>query len=108
MSQIGTFTRTTDGFFGRIRTLTLNAEVTILPVDSTDAENAPERRVFLNGVEVGAAWERTGEKAGTWLSITIDDPSLVEPIRARMFEADAKKGIWSLHWSRRMRRDCEA
>lgn len=108
MSQIGTFTRTPDGFFGRIRTLTLNAEVTILPADGTDADHAPEHRVFLDGVEVGAAWERFGEKAGTWLSITIDDPSLVEQIRARMFEADAEKSLWSLHWSRRMRRDNEA
>lgn len=108
MSQIGTFTRTPDGFFGRIRTLTLNAEVTILPADDTDAENTPEHRVFLDGIEVGAAWERTGEKAGTWLSINIDDPSFGEPIRARLFEADAKKDIWSLHWSRRMRRDNEA
>ncbi|MCD4512190.1 DUF736 domain-containing protein [Brucella pseudogrignonensis] len=108
MSQIGTFTRTDDGFFGRIRTLTLNAEVSILPTDDTDAENAPEHRVFLDGMEVGAAWERTGEKAGTWLSIAIDDPSFVTPIRARMFEADARKGTWALHWTRRMRRDSEA
>lgn len=108
MGQIGTFTRTPDGFFGRLRTLTLDAEVTILPADGTEAENAPEHRVFLDGMEVGAAWERTGEKAGTWLSITIDDPSFVAPIRARMFEADASKGTWALHWSRRMRRDSEA
>ncbi|MGU3400456.1 DUF736 domain-containing protein [Brucellaceae bacterium D45D] len=108
MSQIGTFTRNDDGFFGRIRTLILDAEVAILPVDATDAENAPEHRVFLDGVEVGAAWERTGEKAGTWLSITIDDPSFGEPIRARLFEADSGKSHWSLHWSRRMRRDGEA
>ncbi|HEY0123223.1 MAG TPA: DUF736 family protein [Rhizobium sp.] len=107
MSQIGTFTRTPDGFFGRIRTLTLDAEVAILPADDTDAENAPEHRVFLDGVEVGAAWERTSEKAGTWLSLTIDDPSFAEPVRARLFEADAKKGTWGLHWSRRMRRDSE-
>lgn len=108
MSQIGTFTRTADGFFGRIRTLTLNAEVTILPADNTDAENAPEHRVFLDGIEVGAAWVRTGEKAGTWFSITIDDPSFGEPIRARLFESDAGKSLWSLHWTRRMRRDNEA
>lgn len=108
MSQIGTFTRTPDGFFGRIRTLTLDAEVAILPTDDTDAENAPEHRVFLDGMEVGAAWERKGEKAGTWLSLTIDDPSFAEPVRARLFEADAKNGTWWLHWSRRMRRDSEA
>jgi len=108
MSQIGIFTRNDDGFFGRIRTLILDAEVAILPADDTDTENAPEHRVFLDGVEVGAAWERTGEKAGTWLSIAIDDPSFSEPVRARLFEADAGKKLWGLHWSRRMKRDGEA
>lgn len=108
MAQIGTFTRNDDGFFGRIRTLTLDVEVAILPADDTDAENAPEHRVFLDGLEVGAAWDRTGDKAGSYLSLTIDDPSFLEPIRARLFEADAKKGVWNLHWTRRKKNDGEA
>ncbi|AUX79007.1 DUF736 family protein [Sinorhizobium fredii] len=35
----------------------------------------------------------------------IDDPSFVEPIRARMFESDTKMDIWNLHWMRKGRRD---
>lgn len=108
MAQIGTFTRNDDGFFGRIRTLTLDVEVAILPADDADAENAPEHRIFLDGQEVGAAWDRTGDKAGSYLSLTIDDPSFPEPIRARLFEADAKKGSWNLHWTRRKKNDGEA
>lgn len=108
MAQIGTFTRNDDGFFGRIRTLTLDVEVAILPADETDAENAPEHRVFLDGLEVGAAWDRTGDKAGSYLSLTIDDPSFFEPIRARLFESDAKKNTWNLHWTRRKKNDGEA
>ncbi len=108
MAQIGTFTRNDDGFFGRVRTLTLDVEVAILPADDTDAENAPEHCVFLDGLEVGAAWDRTGDKAGSYLSLTIDDPSFPEPIRARLFEADAKKGAWNLHWTRRKKTDGEA
>lgn len=108
MAQIGTFTRNDDGFFGRVRTLTLDVEVAILPADGTDAENAPEHRVFLDGLEVGAAWDRTGDRAGSYLSLTIDDPSFLEPIRARLFEADAKKAAWSLHWKRRNKNDGEA
>ncbi len=108
MAQIGTFTRKDDGFFGRIRTLTLDAEVTILPIDETDAENAPNHRIFADGLEVGAAWDRTGERAGAYLSVTIDDPSFVEPIRARMFESDTRKDTWNLHWSRKSRRDEQA
>lgn len=108
MVQIGTFTHKADGFFGRIRTLTLNAEVTILPIDETDAENAPNHRIFADGLEVGAAWDRTGERAGAYLSVTIDDPSFVEPIRARMFESDTRKDVWNLHWTRKTRRDEQA
>jgi uncharacterized protein (DUF736 family) len=105
MTQIDTFTRNSDGFFGRVRTLTLNAEVTILPADDTDAENAPDHRIFADGLEVGAAWDRTGERAGAYLSVTIDDPSFVEPIRARMFASDTNKDEWALHWTRKTRRD---
>lgn len=108
MTQIGIFTRNSDGFFGRIRTLALDAEVTILPADETDAENAPNHRIFGDGLEVGAAWNRTGERAGAYLSVTIDDPSFVEPIRARMFESDTGKDVWNLHWTRKTRRDEQA
>lgn len=108
MAQIGTFTRKADGFFGRIRTLTLDAEVTIHPIDETDAENAPSHRIFADGLEVGAAWDRTGERAGAYLSVTIDDPSFVKPIRARLFESDTKKDVWNLHWTCKMRCDGEA
>lgn len=105
MTQIGTFTRKTDGFFGRIRTLTLDVEVSILPADATDAESAPNHRVFCDGLEVGAAWDRTGERAGPYLSVTIDDPTFVAPIRALMFASETKKDGWNLHWTRKTRRD---
>lgn len=107
MPQIGTFTRNGDGFFGRVRTLTLDVEVAILPADGSDAENAPDHRVFFDGLEVGAAWDRTGEKAGTYLSMTIDDPAFAEPMRVRLFESDTRKDTWTLHWSRRTKRDGE-
>ncbi|PRD43070.1 DUF736 domain-containing protein [Phyllobacterium phragmitis] len=108
MAQIGTFTRNDDGFFGRVRTLTLDVEMTILPAEGSDAENAPNHRVFCDGLEVGAAWDRTGDRAGGYLSVTIDDPSFVEPIRTRLFESDTKKDTWNLHWTRRKKNDGEA
>lgn len=108
MSQIGSFTRNNDGFFGRIRTLAFDVEVTILPADGTDAENAPNHRIFADGLEVGAAWDRIGDRAGTYLSVTIDDPIFVQPIRAHLFESDTKKDVWNLHWSRKTKRDDQA
>lgn len=100
MPRIGTFTRNEDGFFGDIRTLMLRAKFSILPADNSGAENAPDHRVFCDGTEIGAAWERTGEKAGSYLSVVIDDPSFPRPIHARLFQSDAGNGAWTQHWSR--------
>ena len=107
MTQIGAFTRKEDGFFGRVRTLVFDAEVSILPIDESDTENAPNHRVFCNGMEVGAAWDRTGDRAGAYLSVTIDDPILNHPIRARLFESDTKKDVWNLLWTRRKKQEGE-
>ena len=37
MAQIGTFTRTTDGFAGTVRTLMLNRDLVIIPAETSDA-----------------------------------------------------------------------
>jgi uncharacterized protein (DUF736 family) len=105
MAQIGTFTRNDDGFFGNISTLTLDAKLAILPAEISDAENAPNHRVFCEGMEIGAAWNRTGEKAGNYLSVSIDDPSFTQSIHANLFQSDAEKSVWTLHWSRQSKRD---
>ncbi|AZO05113.1 MULTISPECIES: DUF736 domain-containing protein [unclassified Mesorhizobium] len=105
MAQIGTFNRTEDGFFGNISTLRLDAKLTILPAGKSDAENAPDHRIFCEGIEIGAAWVRTGEKAGSYLSVSIDDPSFTQPIRANLFQSGAAKDVWHLHWSRQPKRD---
>lgn len=53
-----------------------------MPATSSDAEYAPDYRVHLGdadaGPEVGAGWKRTGEKAGTYLSLVLDDPMLAQ------------------------------
>ncbi|MEI9414144.1 DUF736 domain-containing protein [Mesorhizobium sp. Cs1321R2N1] len=105
MSQIGIFTRNDDGFFGNIVTLTIDAKLAILPVEKSDAENAPEHRIYCDGVEIGAAWDRTGEKAGAYLSVLIDDPSFTQPIRANLFQVPTEKDVWNLHWSRPSKRE---
>ena len=48
----------------------------------------------------GAGWKRTGEKAGEYLSVLLDDPALPQPIRANLFRDDDAGSSWSLHWSR--------
>ena len=80
MVHIGAFTRTANGYSGRLQTLTLDVELTLVPANSGGGENAPDFRIHrgasARGAEVGAAWKRTGENAGDYLSLLIDDPSL--------------------------------
>lgn len=104
MAQIGTFTRSANGYTGQIRTLTLDIELTLVPADETEAERAPDYRIHLGpddqGPEVGAGWKRTGEKAGDYVSLVIDDPAFTQPIRANLFQSDAKGKSFHLLWNR--------
>ena len=104
MSLIGEFTRTKSGYGGRIRTLALDAALVLVPAEHSDAENAPDYRVHLgddsDGPEVGAGWKRTGEKAGEYVSLQLDDPTFAQPIRANLFQSADDKSAWGLHWNR--------
>lgn len=112
MPQIGTFIRDESGFVGHLTTLNLSQDVIIVGAEPSDAENAPDYRVHVfdamnneTAAEIGAGWKRTGEKAGEYLSVLLDDPALPHPIRANLFRDDDTGRGWSLHWTRAAKRD---
>jgi uncharacterized protein (DUF736 family) len=91
MAQIATLTSTEDGYVGRLRTLMIDVKIVLVPAASHDAENTPDFRIHLDdrtGPEIGAGWKRTGERAGDYVSLLIDDPVFTQPIRANLFQAD--------------------
>lgn len=104
MAHIGQFTRTKNGYRGRLKTLIIDEELTLVPAERTDAENAPDYRVHIGAddlsLEVGAGWKRTGEKAGDYVSLVIDDPAMPHPIHANLFRSVSADGIFLLTWSR--------
>jgi uncharacterized protein (DUF736 family) len=107
MPQIGQFTRDEAGLIGNLATLLLQQDIIIIPAEPSDAENAPDHRVHVfdgmnneTGPEIGAGWKRTGENAGEYIALLIDDPTFPHPIRANLFRDDATGNAWSLHWSR--------
>lgn len=103
MPQIGDFTSNQTGYTGRIRTLSLDLDVAIVAAEASDTENAPDYRVHAgseDGPTIGAGWKRSGEKAGDFVSIQIDDPTFAQPLRANLFQSGADKTSWSLQWSR--------
>jgi uncharacterized protein (DUF736 family) len=100
MATIGTFTTDRDGFLkGQIRTLNLDASVSMEPV-SSDKEGAPAYRLFAGEVELGAAWAKTARESGRlYHQVRIDDPSLPAPIFANLVE-DRDTGDYALIWNR--------
>jgi uncharacterized protein (DUF736 family) len=104
MAHIGQFSRTRDGYRGRLKTLTLDAELTLVLAERTGAENAPDYRIHIGtddqALEVGAGWKRVGEKAGDYVSVLIDDPALPHPIHANLFHSVSEDGAYLLTWNR--------
>lgn len=102
MATIGTFTHDskTNTYKGKIETLCIKANVTIVPNDQPSS-TAPDYRVFVGSNEVGAAWSKTSQNNNPYLSVKLDDPSLASPIFASLI-AD-ENGKHNLLWSRARR-----
>jgi uncharacterized protein (DUF736 family) len=100
MSQIGSFTRSNDGVYtGTIKTLAIDAKARLVPSDpASTSGKAPDLRVIVSGVEIGAAWRRTSKEGRTYHSVKLDDPSFTAPIYANFFDGD--DGEYALIWSR--------
>lgn len=105
MAHIGTFTRTPDGFSGYINTFMVKRQVVIIvPAIATEAENAPNYRILADDAEIGAGWKRRGDKVGDYVSLALDDPSFVQPLRANLFPATSDGNTFHLIWTRPARR----
>jgi uncharacterized protein (DUF736 family) len=98
MAQIGTFTRGEDGVFaGTIKTLSLNVKARLVPADASTNDKAPDLRVLVGNVEIGAAWHRTSKENTEYHSVKLDDPSFSAPIYANLFKGETD---YTLVWSR--------
>jgi uncharacterized protein (DUF736 family) len=110
MTQIGSFTATGNGYSGRIRTISMDAIVSLVPAEPSESENAPDYRIVLGdyelGPEIGAGWKRTGERAGAFIAVQIDDPMFVQPLRANLFKLGDNGHV--LVWNRSAKRDDKA
>jgi len=76
MTAIGHVTKLKDGRFrGELKTLSIRAEILILPNKDKTSEHHPDYRVNSEGVEVGAAWIRKSESSGKdYISLSIAAP----------------------------------
>lgn len=102
MANIGTFTKTENGFTGTIRTLALSVKANIVPDEHKASEAAPDYRVFSGTVELGAGWKRTAKNGEQreYVSVKLDDPSFPAAIYANLVQTEGDPSVYSLIWSR--------
>lgn len=109
--QIGCFRQDGDGFSGRLRTLTLDVALRLVPTGFIGRERAPDWRVHLAdnsvsegiGPEVGSGWNHDG-KAGGFVTLQLDCPGFARPIRANLLRSNRGEEGHVLLWSPRLRR----
>jgi uncharacterized protein (DUF736 family) len=78
MATIGSVTKREDGRYeGELKTLSVRADISILPVGDKASPSQPDYRVVSQGIEIGAGWIRTGQSSGKeYVSLSISAPEL--------------------------------
>ena len=102
MANIGTFTKTSEGFKGEIVTMSVQQKNVRIVPEASDNENAPSHRVYVGRAEIGAAWTKRSNEGRDYLSVKLDDPSFTQPIFANLFDDEGGE-TYSLIWSRQRR-----
>lgn len=76
MAAIGFVNGTPEkGFVGQLKTLSIRASIEIRPNRSKSGDTQPDFRVFSEGVEIGAGWNRVGEVSGNpYVSLSLAAP----------------------------------
>jgi uncharacterized protein (DUF736 family) len=76
MTAIGYVTKQTDGRYkGTLRTVSIKADIDILPNTQKTSDSQPDFRVVTEGIEIGAGWQKKGETSGKeYVSLSIAAP----------------------------------
>lgn len=76
MPAIGHVIKAADGSYkGQLRTLSIRAEIAVLPNTAKTSATQPDYRVVVGDIEVGAGWNRLSEASGrTYVSLSLAAP----------------------------------
>jgi uncharacterized protein (DUF736 family) len=104
MATIGSVTKREDGRFeGELRTLSIRAEIAILPVSDKSAPNQPDFRVMSQGIEIGAGWIRKGQASGKdYVALSLAAPEFgSRTLYANLGRAAGQDddGVYALIWN---------
>ena len=104
MASIGQVTRTSNGSYkGQIKTVSIQAEIDIVPNTEKAADGQPDFRVLSKGSEIGAGWTRRAKSSGNdYVSLCLAQPEF-GPLRlyANLGRAAGAEGddIFALIWN---------
>lgn len=91
---IGSFTKTENGFTGKLETLGVKANLAVQP-NSEKEGNQPDYIVLSGQTEIGVAWDRNDDR-GYYVSISFEEPSLA-PGFYTLVKSGAEKGYQLLY-----------
>jgi uncharacterized protein (DUF736 family) len=76
MTAIGYVNKQDDGrYTGSIRTISISAQVEILPNVNKSTDAQPDYRVMTQGIEIGAGWTKKGATSGQdYVSLALAAP----------------------------------
>ena len=75
MPAIGYVSRNANGFKGQLKTLSIRADIEIVPNTRKSGDTQPDYRVLSGGVELGAGWNRRSETSGNdYVSLSLAAP----------------------------------
>jgi uncharacterized protein (DUF736 family) len=76
MTAIGYVRKEDDGrYTGSIKTLSIRAEVEVVPNPNKTTDAQPDYRVLTQGIEIGAGWVKKGETSGKeYVSLALAAP----------------------------------
>ncbi len=76
MTAIGYVTKQPDGGYqGELKTVSIQADIQIVPNDQKAGSNHPDFRVYTDGVEIGAGWLKVSNSSGNeYVSLSLAAP----------------------------------
>ncbi len=104
MATIGTVTKRQDGRYeGELKTLSVRADIAIVPAGEKASPTQPDYRVLSQGTEIGAGWIRTGQLSGKeYVALSIAAPELGQKtLYANLGRAagQADPDVYALIWN---------
>ena len=76
MTAIGYVRKENDGrYTGQLKTISIKADIDIVPNANKTTDNQPDFRVLTQGTEIGAGWMKKGETSGKeYVSLSLAAP----------------------------------